>query len=59
MQTVQIKLSTLWVALLPTALLEDVRSIFSRGFNAAGSNEMQVSPQTYLGMALLMVRSRP
>jgi hypothetical protein len=55
METVQIKLSALWVALMLTYLLGDVLRIFSGDFKAGEIGGMQISQTMYLGMAILMV----
>ncbi|MCJ7701721.1 MAG: DUF6326 family protein [Anaerolineales bacterium] len=55
METLKIKLSALWVALMLTYLLGDVLRIFSGDFNAGEIGDMQISQGMYLGMAILMV----
>jgi hypothetical protein len=55
METVRIKLSALWVALMLTYLLGDVLPIFSGDFNAGKISGMEITQVMYLGMAILMV----
>ena len=55
METVKIKLSALWVALMLTYLLGDVMRIFSGDFNAGEIVGMQASQGLFLGMAALFV----
>lgn len=55
MDEVQLKLSTIWVALMLTYLLGDVLRIFSGDFKAGEIGGMQISQRMYLGLAILMV----
>jgi hypothetical protein len=53
MAETQIKLSSIWVALMLTYLLGDVMRIFSGDFKEGKLGGMQVSQGMYLGMAVL------
>ena len=55
MEDVQIKLSALWVVLMLTYLLGDVMRIFSGDFVPGEIGGMQISPNMFLGMAILFV----
>ena len=55
MDSIQIKLSALWIVLMLTYLLGDVLRIFSDDFKPGEIGGMQVSQTMYLGMAALMV----
>ena len=55
MNDVQIKLSSLWVALMLTYLLGDVLRIFSGDFKAGEIGDMPITQTMYLGLAILMV----
>jgi hypothetical protein len=55
---IRIKLSALWIALMLTYLLGDVLRIFSGDFVAGEMGEMggmEITPEMYLGLAILMV----
>jgi hypothetical protein len=57
-ETVRIKLSALWTALMLTYLLGDVLRIFSGDFVAGEMGELggiQITQGMYLGLAILMV----
>ncbi len=55
MEDVQIILSALWIALMLTYLLGDVLRIFSGDFKEGKMGGMKVSPNMWLGIAILMV----
>jgi hypothetical protein len=58
MESIRIKLSGLWTALMLTYLLGDVLRIFSGDFVPGEMGEMggmQITQEMYLGMAILMV----
>lgn len=55
MVDVQIKLSTLWGALMLTYLLGDVLRIFSGDFKAGEIGGMKISQGMWLGIAVLML----
>ena len=55
METMQIKLSLFWVAVMLTYLLGDVIRIFSGDFKAGELSGMQASQGMYLGIAVFMV----
>lgn len=55
MQDVQIILSGLWVALVPTYLLGDVLRIFSGDFTAGEIGGRKMTQRQYLGIAAFMV----
>lgn len=55
MESVRIKLSALWVALMLTYLLGDVLRIFSGDFQAGEIGGMPIGQELYLGMAVIMV----
>lgn len=54
-QDINIKLSTIWVALMLTYLLGDVIRIFSGDFTAGEMEGQKVTQMVYLGIAVLMV----
>ena len=55
MDDVQIKLSSIWVAVMLIYLLGDVMRIFSGDFKEGQMGGMQVSQNMFLGMAILFV----
>jgi hypothetical protein len=55
MDTLQIKLSGLWIALMLTYLLGDVLRIFSGDFKAGEIGGMRITQGMWLGIAMLMV----
>ena len=55
METMQIKLSGLWVALMLTYLLGDVLRIFSGDFKPGEIGGMKVTQAMWLGIAALML----
>lgn len=55
MDTLQIKLSGLWLALMLTYLLGDVLRIFSGDFKAGEIGGMKITQGMWLGIAMLMV----
>ena len=55
MDTLQIKLSGLWLALMLTYLLGDVLRIFSGDFKAGEIGGMKITQGMWLGLAMLMV----
>jgi len=55
MEDVQIILSALWIALMLTYLLGDVLRIFSGDFKDGKLAGMKISPNMWLGIAILMV----
>ena len=55
METIQIKLSALWISLMLTYLLGDVLRIFSGDFKAGEIGGMKVSQTRWLGIAVIMV----
>jgi hypothetical protein len=55
MDTLQIKLSGLWIALMLTYLLGDVLRIFSGDFKAGEIGGMKITQGMWLGIAMLMV----
>ena len=55
MEDVQIKLSSLWAALMLTYLLGDVLRIFSGDFKAGEIGGMQITQKMGLGIAIIMV----
>jgi hypothetical protein len=55
MEEIRIKLSALWVVLMLTYLLGDVLRIFSGDFGAGEIRGREITPELYLGLAILMV----
>jgi hypothetical protein len=55
METIQIKLSALWVSLMLTYLLGDVLRIFSRDFKPGEIGGMKITQGMWLGIAVLML----